>query len=269
MKKIVLLNVLLAVLMAAGAQTDSTGYKSIFGRESTVWNGAVNNTVTKAIWRNYELRTASDTLIGDYTYTKIEHYYYDRHGEYYSHIPCRDFYVREDTTRGRVWVRYTEEAIESGVVSYNRIDSDMLVMDMSLEIGDSVFLCRTVNFGVFPQWFYVSSVVYDEDSTKHIFLNDWAPEWAIMSELPKRIITFSQAEFIDGIANLTRNMLEKQIDNAFTCCHKDGVLVYRDIDTNYFLNNDSSCVVYERPYVGIYETDSAEAVSIFPNPCTD
>jgi hypothetical protein len=238
MKKIVLLNVLLAMLMAVNAQTDSIGYKSIFGRESTVWYGATD--YVDMDWMNHVLQTDGDTVIDGYSYKIVP---WDNWIE---------FYLREDTLTGKVWCRYPEWAITRMGASfwyYLEADTDYLIMDLSLETGDSITLLK-ISDGFMK--YYVSSIDYF-DSMKHVVL-------MLMDDYNG----YSKLEFVEGAgcSNLFAMIPVDHTENIFLCCLKDGELVFHNPRV---AGND--CYM---PYRGeIEDGGTPEPINIYPNPCFD
>lgn len=252
MKNAIILSVLIALSATVAAQTDTVaGYKSIFGHESTVWNGA---TKLWDFFYNHELHASVDTAINGINYKKIE--YYDASLAYLRRFSTLDFYIREDTTTGKVWYRYTESALETpgvhSLLSESQIDTDFLLIDMSLGLGDSILLTH-VSTGL--SWYYVSSVAY-VDSTKHITLTK--KKWDGMN---------TTIEFIEGIGNIIYGVLVHQEFNTLVCCYKDGNLIYQNTDTANHPNWEyDGCTVYDRDGGGVVDVDNT--VTISPNPCT-
>ena len=239
MKKLVLLNVMLTVLMAAGAQNDSVvGYRSIFGRDSTVWYGATINICDD--WETHVLQTDSDTIIDGYSYKIV------------SWANWIEFYLREDTLTGKVWCRYPEWAITRMGASfcyYLEADTDYLIMDLSLETGDSITLLN-ISDGFIKYKYYVSSIDYF-DSMKHVVLMD-------------DYSGYRKVEFVEGAgcSNLFAMIPVNHIENILLCCLKDGELVFHNPRV---AGND--CYM---PYRGeIEDGGTPEPINIYPNPCFD
>ena len=234
MKKTIILSVLIALSATVTAQTDTVaGYKSIFGHESTVWNGVEEGI---DVFFSYELRTDGDTTIGDYQYKKC-------YRSIVSHIPLKTnngdpILLREDTLSGKVWFNIPDmEGYGDG------IDTDYLLMDMSLQAGDSIDIGN--------QWFDVYSVTF-VDSVKHINLRDRYGSY--------------QISFIEGVG--ASDMLCRCIrgfvsNDILTCCHKDGELVFHN-SGGYDLG-DNECIL--RPLI-ISECSADSAISISPNPAS-
>ena len=242
MKKLVLLNVMLTVLMAAGAQNDSVvGYRSIFGRESTEWRGATQ-ALDASGWENWILRTSYDTIICGLFYKKIECYSYRISVDEEHRYEYCDFFLREDTVSGKLWIRYPHD-----IEFHHSADTDYLIMDMNLEIGDSIFLIETgSSLELWSEWFYVANITYS-DSMKIIHLES-------CEKYADRI------DFIEGVgcSNLFDFVLTYQVQSMLLCCHKDGELIY---------HNDEDCLKPEG--AGIGNCNDNDSISAYPNPCQD
>ncbi len=240
MKKIVLLNVLLAMLMAVNAQTDSIGYKSIFGRESTVWYGATD--YVDMDWMNHVLQTDGDTVIDGYSYKIVP---WDNWIE---------FYLREDTLTGKVWCRYPDWVPTLPDINIEA-DTDYLIMDLSLEVGDSIIFFMSYHPGGFSsRKYYVSSIDY-VDSMKHVVLMDDYDEYGYYGCV---------VEFVEGAgcSNLFGMITVPQIESFLLCCYKDGELVFHNPRLE---GNDC----YMHNHAGIVDGGDNEPINIYPNPCSD
>ncbi len=250
MKKIIILSVLFALsaTVTAHAQIDTvTGYKSIFGHESTVWN-VMMVYLDDYNGYNYIMRSSIDTSVNDNIYKKIEVYFYNNivDTEYLEQY----ILLREDTTTGKVWFRCIGDdrlEYEIGIK-----DTDFLIMDMSMEIGDSILLFlvgRQYSYSILLDWFFVSAIDTINNS-KTIHLHDKYNH---------------EVEFIEGIggSNLFDAIEPWHLYSALVCCHKDGELVYHKAAPYH---SDENCII---PYVGIENSAIESSVSIYPNPCGD
>lgn len=143
MKKIIM--IIGALLLSAGCltaqdsptqDTATHGYRSFFGSESTVWNCAVEMYDIGPIDRTFTF--SGDTVINGTAYKKV-------------HQSSNTGLAREDTIFGKLWIKWRYE------------DSEELVVDMSLSVGDSF------DIG-FRGWYIVDSVYFDSDGRKTIHL---------------------------------------------------------------------------------------------------
>lgn len=252
MKKLLSLYVFAFLSLSAFAQTDTVaGYKSIFGHESTVWNGA-KEYWDDPHWFNYILQTSYDTIIDSLNYKKIDCYRYIISTNSWGRCPESEFFLREDTITGKVWVRY-----ETDNNNFNMADTDYLVVDMTLEIGDSILLQRAATSRLWGEMFYVRNISYS-GSGKTIHLQDVIDDF----KLPTRDIYFIEGV---GCSHLFDFAIDYIYRTILVCCHKDGELIYHNAIPNY---PDEDCIV---PYggAGIDNCDDKVSVSVFPNPCTD
>ena len=252
MKKLLSLYVFAVLSLSAFAQTDTVaGYKSIFGHESTVWNGA-KEYWDDPHWFNYILQTSYDTIIDSLNYKKIDCYRYIISTNSWGRCPESEFFLREDTITGKVWVRY-----ETDNNNFNMADTDYLVVDMTLEIGDSILLQRAATSRLWGEMFYVRNISYS-GSGKTIHLQDVIDDF----KLPTRDIYFIEGV---GCSHLFDFAIDYIYRTILVCCHKDGELIYHNAIPNY---PDEDCIV---PYggAGIDNCDDKVSVSVFPNPCTD
>ena len=250
MKKIIILSVLFALsaTVTAHAQIDTAaGYKSIFGHESTEWNVALNY-LDDYNWYNYIMRSSIDTSVNDNIYKKIEVYFYNNivDTEYLEQY----ILLREDTTTGKVWLRCVggDDWLEQRI---GVTDTDFLIMDMSMEIGDSIFLfLSSMTFDLlWEDWFYVRCIdTINGHKTIHL-----------QNEQNYTI------DFIEGIgaSNLFDVIEPWHFYSALVCCHKDGELIYHKTVPGH---PDENCII---PYVGIENSAVESSVSVYPNPCSD
>ncbi len=248
MKKTIILSVLIALSATVVAQNDTvTGYKSIFGHESTVWN-VMMEYLDDGSGYNYIMRSSIDTSVNDNIYKKIEVYFYNNivDTEYLRQY----ILLREDTTTGKVWFRCIGDdrlEYEIGIK-----DTDFLIMDMSMEIGDSILLFlvgRRYSYSILLDWFFVSAID-TINNFKTIHLHDKDND---------------EVEFIEGIggSNLFDAIEPWHYYSALVCCHKDGELVYHKAPPYH---SDENCII---PHVGIENSAIESSVFVYPNPATN
>ena len=237
MKKIVLLALSVVWTFAVHGQ-DTTGYRSFFGQESTMWN-CVSAERDSEPW-NHLLRVGGDTIIGDKLYKRIEYsfvlweygYDEDRDSTY-------DFYLREEPVGGKLWCRL-----------HNR-DSEFLVADMTLSVGDS---------------FYFYDRIHGRDSVLRVVRR------IDTIDSRKKIVFSDRLCFVEGVGctnliDYSGIYIDSYSDYFYSeiiCCHHDNNLIYHFSWWNPELDVD--CVIHE---VGIDAPEALSAFRLYPNPCRD
>lgn len=235
----------LAITVMAGVRaqdTVQTGYRSFFGSESTEWH--VGEEFFDAwSYHNRKYRMERDTVISGIVYKVIDGYdVYDNEGsfeEYYD-IYC-DGLFREDTNTGRLWIRSSATNGE-----------DRLIMDMSLDVGDT-FVYQTSRIG------YVEMVV-DEVYTDSV---------------GRKVIVFDGGYdgvyFIEGIGS--SDVLGDAIGSDIYCFRQHLMCVFHN-DTATYKNHLLSPVMVDhdncwgRTRAG-FGRIKHDGVNIYPNPCKD
>ena len=240
MKKTIVLSLLICLAATATAQTDSVGYKSIFGHESTVWNGAIVD--MDDWWYNYVLRSSIDTTIDELKYKKIECSRVYSHNENYGEElreEWKDILLREDTTTGKVWLRFLHDG-----GYHHSVDTDYLIMEMTLNIGDSFLLRETSGYVTYEDWYYVTNIT-NTGSLKKIHLQKGN----------------NSLDFIEGVGctNLFGIALCYNVSSTLRCCFKDGELVWKVPDSEY----GDDCII---PWVSIENIEEEPSVFVSPNP---
>lgn len=219
---------------------EAFGFGSFFGIETTSWNGVTE--YYDCPIENHIFRSESDTLMDGCIYKRIEYYLAFQNDDYYHEYRDSDydFYLREDTANGRLWCRFPDE------------NEDFLIVDMSLAMNDTILLRDYYHYDYGPLQYSHWTIIDTSrsDNGKKIVL--------------KCLTDNRTVEFIEGVGctNLFDYLRYPMIGSGLLCCHKDGVLVYR----NSGLDSDGDCIV---PFVGISECYENTDVSIFPNPCHD
>lgn len=231
MKKELLFGIALWGVSLVSHGQDTNAYQSFFGQESTVWNGVTESYDTDL--ENHVLQVAYDTVLDGKEYKKIRY----SHNGYQT--PRYDFFLREDTTTGRLWCRYADE------------DEDFIIADMSLSVGDSIYLHnKTLRMpGIHLE---IVQRVDTIDSKKIITLN---------GDGFYRTPIFIEGVGCSNLLDYTR--YDFNIGSEIICCHKDDSLVYHN--TRY-ANREEGCVI---KHVGIGEIEEDARVSVFPNPCSN
>lgn len=213
-------------------------YQSIFGNDTTEWNG--NYGVPDAEF-SYSVKAFGDTIINNL------HYKYLGSNMGVSQIfppigagePIG--YIREDTTTGRVWHIYNGEEI--------------LVMDMSLSVGDTFIFHTLISGGGSLTEYNVNLVVdtvYTYNNRRYIgFQHDF-----------HYFVFDFKLLFIEGIG--ANNMfchltnISQYYDWIYlTCVHKDEELVYGD---------NNLCLVYG---MGLLDIEKDNSIKIYPTIVND
>lgn len=207
-------------------------YQSIFGNDTTEWNGKYG--VPDADF-SYSVKAFGDTIINNLHYK----YLGSNMGvsQIYPPIGAGEpiGYIREDTTTGRVWHIYNGEEI--------------LVMDMSLSVGDT-FIFHTLISSSTPEYNIklVVDTVYSFENRKYIgFDYDY---WSFTGN--------SKLLFIESVGTLNIfNYLPTILYYSWcnlTCVHKDGELVYGE---------NNSCLVEG---MGLLDIEKDNIIKLYPNP---
>ncbi len=221
--KQVLLILLMIISGSLKAQNDSTYiYQSFFGNDSTRIN--LYHSITDGAW-NYTFTIYNkDTIkINDTKYFFVEPKELNPVAPYWvEHYNSTDtIYFREDIQKGRLYLYMKNE----------EIDNELLICDMSLEIGDSFTTPVFYN----PMW--------DEEYYEDIIVND------IKIENGKKIIDFVYSfdeelvvyTFTEGIFPPTMPEISYgENNNVLTCQYKDGEHVYL---SPYFLECLPECTL--------------------------
>ncbi len=206
------------------------GYQSIFGNDSTTWYQA-----REAIDRIdlIVIKSQYDTLIKTKNYIRVS---------IDGIIEKSAFFLREDTTPGKLWILDLENAME------------YLLMDLSLNRGDTFRV--STNFSYQDSLAIVDSVFISE-GRKHIILNY---DLQIGSNIEK-------LRFIEGIGPGSGliyqiNTLDDNIVNShfLLCVFKDSERVFKDEQFS-----TENCI-YTNGQVNIFENVVKGGVSIYPNP---
>ena len=212
-------------------------YQSFFGKESTVWHGTTVNYDQPV--SNYILKTVSDTTINGVVYKKIECLSIAWQTVYHEwRMPAYDFCMREDTTTGRLWFRLPNH------------DRDFLMADMSLTLGDTVWLRD-----------YDTPSLDSIKMAKYI-VQDTTTRDGIYTVILKDTLTETTVRFLEGVgcSNLFDQVEGDILGSSISCCHHDDLLVYHYKGTN---GTEEDCIIRE---VGIDRCEENAAVRIIPNP---
>ena len=201
-------------------QAMSQDYESIFGTQSTQWNITFGN-----LWGfgTTEHNVVGDTTINNLTYKIVNGY--DGPEEIIG-------YLRENASHSKVWYRN------------NYSPDEILIMDLDLDVGDSMFISGVWNSD--HQYYYVDSV-YVKDGRKHLRF-----------DLEVHFLDNEKFTVIEGItSNLGFRYQDSDYINSFPtillCSYKNGNQVY----------GTDECII------SAIEEHSSEAIEIYPNPVRD
>lgn len=180
-------------------------YQSFFGTERTSWNHHTELVGPgSAIFYTDSIVLNHDTLIAGIEYRAL--------GRYYG-APSNSLYytghVREDTVTGRLWYLELPDTQE------------ILIVDMSLQIGDSFYYHPYADNSSGNPWIYADSVYYLQ-GRKHIRF-DIAPfTYQIISQNP-----LEKLLFIEGVGSTVGiNLGIKTYGNYLLCQKKNDTLFY-------------------------------------------
>lgn len=230
MKKILFIKL---IVLISALNVWPQGYQSVFDKDTTMWYQA-----REAIDRidHIEIKALSDTIINAKDYKKL-----DVKGI----LDDSKFFLREDTTLGKVWIYDLENHME------------FLTMDLSLNKGDT-FRIRNIIYEGQDSVAIVDSV-YNIDNKKHIRL-----DYGIQIHNTKDKLTF-----IEGIgpnAGLIYQLSTLDDNNPYSqvllCVYKDTIRVYRD--EKY---SNENCAFNGN--VSINNTLPVDDFSVYPNPVFD
>lgn len=210
----------LLLLSSTGFFLSAQNYESIFGNESTQWNMTIGN-----LWGmgSTEHAVSGDTLINGKEYKIIDGY--NTYEEYFG-------FLREDSAIGKVWYCNSVNTTE------------ILIMDMNLDVGDSMYIGG--NWNPHTGHYKVDSVYY-LNSRKYIRFDFKIP--------------FPEQEPFVLIEGITSNMGFRYQDGQYIenfnpkllCSYKNGTQIY----------GSGPC---EITIQGIEENRNDNKIKIFPNP---
>lgn len=199
----------------------SQNYEDLFGLENTQWNITIGN-----LWGigTTEHRITGDTIIDGLSYKIINGY------DTFDNISG---YIRKDSLNQKAWYRN------------NQNNDEYLIMNLSLEIGDSLYIGGVWNS---EHKFYKVDSVYVKDNRKHIQFN-----------LPLHFADIEKFTLIEGVVS---NMGFRYQDNDYInglptillCAFKDDEKIY----------GEGECI--------ISSTENLETglnLEVFPNPVFD
>lgn len=125
MKKALMILALLATGMCASAQ-DTVTYHSIFGDSTTMWEGI--NVDAGGVDIILMTSKADDTAVIDGQKYLVQRDYQEIHWQP-GYSVCGRYYIRESESKDKIYLRYG---------CYGDTTSEILVMDLSLKVGDTL-----------------------------------------------------------------------------------------------------------------------------------
>lgn len=202
----------------------SQDYESLFGTESTQWNMTIGN-----LWGigTTEHQESGDTIIDNNSYMIINGY---------AGFEEIKGYLKQDSLNEKAWYRN------------NQMQEEILVMDLSLEVGDSLFIQGVWNSD--HRHYFVDSV-YTKNERKHI-----------QFDLTVNIPFISYTEKFTLIEGVVSNMGFRYQDNDFINGLPSILLcAFKNEDKIY---GEGQCVISSTQ-----DSHIAEHISIYPNPVVD
>jgi hypothetical protein len=231
--------ILLFFLTMIWGTTIGQPYKSIFGQAQTAWNVVYQLDECKL---TDSLVVGGDTTIWGVDYKKIIDYYDPLGMPFFG---C----IREDTNTGRVWY-----------LDYTTFFDEFLVMDLSLNVGDSFLIC---NLGGGIDTAYVDSIKY-VGSNKCVILSCSPFSNPVLS------MWYEKLKFIEGIGPNAGIIFQihKATDfwggrSYLLCAYKDNVQIYTNTSNDFY----GQC----RVHLGSIDENKFDflKLKLFPNPSSD
>ncbi len=222
-------------------------YKSIFGDSVSMWTCRYYGLATHSI----AFFAKGDTTIRGETYKKVG---FSANSYPLSFLNTTLGLLREDSTTGKVWYRSQPKYQTNAYSNPARDTVDILIMDMTLQLGDTFYTGKVSGMGQ-DTMAIVDSVYVDTDNRKHIRF-DKKINWNLNLEFIERVGTTL------GIAYKDSNVISSFAENGgLICCFHDSVNTY---STTLKTNLNNKCI----PTVGIKHLSKNKQLSIYPNPTT-
>jgi len=222
MKRAFLVLINIVLLHTVNAQN----YESIFGSESTQWNMTIGN-----LWGigSTEHHVIGDTIIDNKAYKIVNGYtaFDDIKG-----------FVRQDSTHSKAWYRT------------NVNPNEYLIMDLNLDIGDSLFIGGAWNS---DHKFYKVDSIYTSNNRKHIRFD---------YDINLHDVNLYNVKKFTLIEGVVSNMGFRYQDNDFInslptillCAYKNDIQIYKNGNCTISANND---------------IEKTKRLRVLPNPFTD
>ncbi len=248
---------LLALYVNSKAQI---GYQSFLSSDTTQWYIEQDALYEERV-NSYEF-TATDSFYIDGVFCRklTCSYVFLGDNRSFSYIPYptnTSNYLCEDTVSGKLWLYMIDVNDTTNITK-------KLMVDMSLEIGDTFCLPLFIGNN------YVDSIVYIVDSVlylggkKHIFMsNKSIREYELKINIFVEGIGCSNLMFYPiGYSGISDWFYEL---GFLRCCYKNGLSVYRDT-LIWYMNDYEDCV---QSYISLHEPEPTSRITAYPNPTKD
>jgi len=230
---------ILAVMILLLTTTLCNGqYKSVFGEDLTEWYISYTSFGHGPGFCEVAVITIEEDVEID--------------GLVYKKVSGINMYFREDTILGKVWRRWWGG------------ETEHLIMDLSLSVGDTIFLNDNSDFHVVHCSMAIADSIYYDENGKNIITNCLAFSCAMNT-------------MTSGDGNVPLKFIEGVGPNVgfyygghwhgegslLLCTFKDGVQEYHNTEF------DSPCDTVFYDYTQIEKNENNTNIEIFPNPITN
>ncbi len=233
-------------------------YESFFGQQTWVYDIVYPIT---CYTDNYDpnLLGCSETFTFSFNKNSVvnlrDTLYYQGNSEY----SCYPVYLREDTTRGRLYSRY----------GFDNYENEYLICDLSLSVGDTFTLRNNVDYGEYLFWFY-----YELEGTMRVD--------SISYPLGKKVIYLSlltgtdnfipighynvSFRFMESVGPLLgicpHNQYYEQSSGFLLCMHKDEELYYMTHEDLGCYQAGSGIKEYPQAFIKIYPNPTSQNITL-------
>ena len=258
MKKIrkILIIIMLATAINTVAQS---GYQSFLNGDTIQWY--VNQDEIEEGFISYLFSTGDTAIIDNLKCKELKYKYVwlNNDGTHsYQEYPTNTIqFLSEDTLTGKLWLIYRYSSDTTPFIK-------KLIVDMSLNVGDTFFMPLIFRNRVIDTFNYVVDSVLYINNRKHIFMRDRG----------MRNLFYGSNIFIEGVGSthflfypIGYNGWEEW-DWEFrllSCCYKNGLSVFRDLYYFYLEENDD-CVMRR---ISITSPEATPSITAYPNPTKD
>ena len=268
MKRILILTLAVLFLLDAHrvSAQDTTSYRSIFGDSISSWEG-VSYYGFSGTEMEFFVHSNNIHLIDSVEYVKIEGMVF-----YYANENGRTIYLRESERHDKLYSR---------MYYYGSFSPEILVMDLSLEVGDTVDMSTwpfLENLSVVPT-IRIDSIYYKNglkrlrtDFVRRISIESYGFYFSDTLEFIEGVGPNMTPAFYLYLENDHYTHVHNDAEIPVVNCHwKDEIMNYHEgyCAGDYFdnLDNDGGCVcIMTTPSV---QEAVALAVKVYPNPVHD